>query len=312
MIIITGGRGPLGRAFQEMVAAEKIPNYLFPTSSECDLTKTTSLANYAISIGNPEIEGIIHLAAFSGGAQLSREKPASMITKNLLMTINVLEFARTYGIKRVILCLSTTCYSTDLIAPSEDQLHLLPQQGVDYAYAWAKRSMEPFMRAYNGEYGMSISCVLVNGIIGPHMNFRDGEMILPAALIKRFYGELQNNSQNFSILTDGSEIREYTLSADLARAVIWCYNNQDPNTLLNIGSTEQVTVKSAAFAIAKALGIPEMKLEFGGKELISRPIQSTNNSRFRALSNFKYTSFAESIVKTTSWYVSNVTSGDIK
>lgn len=308
MIIITGGRGPLGRAFQEMVDIEKSQSYLFPTSSECDLTQTNALANYVGSIGNPEIEGIIHLAAFSGGAQLSREKPASMITKNLLMTINVLEFARAFGINRVILCLSTTCYSTELLAPNEDKLHLLPQQGVDYAYAWAKRSMEPFMRAYNEQYRMSISCVLVNGIIGPHMNFRDGEMILPAALIKRFYSALQSNSHDFSILTDGSEIREYTLSTDLAHAVSWCYNNQQPNTLLNIGSTEQVTVRSAAVAIAKSLGIDEKKLEFGGKELISRAVQSTDNSRFRALSKFKYTNFDESINKTINWYLSNINS----
>ena len=310
MIIVTGGRGPLGRAFQEMVEVEENQKYFFPASSDCDLTQSTALVDYVASLGGPTIEGIIHLAAFSGGAQLSREKPASMITKNLLMTINVLEFARTYGIKRVILCLSTTCYSTELVAPSEDQLHSLPQQGVDYAYSWAKRSMEPFMRAYNEQFGMSISCVLVNGIIGPHMNFTEGEMILPAALIKRFYSELQRDSQEFSILTDGSEIREYTFSSDLARAISWCYTNQEPNTLLNIGSTEQVTVRAAAFAIAKSLGIDQKKLKFGGKELISRPIQSTDNSRFKSLSNFKYSSFSESIAKTTLWYVGSLSKGD--
>lgn len=303
MILVTGGRGPLGSAFKAIKLAENSSNYLFPTSKECDLTKLESLQNYVDSSSSKFLEGIIHLAAFSGGAQLSRDRPAEMITKNLLMAINVLEFARSNQIKRVILCLSTTCYSPELISPNEDQLHESPSNGVDYAYAWAKRTMEPLMRAYNQQYGLEVSCVVVNGIIGPLMNFMEGQMILPAALISRFETERHKINPNFSILTDGSEVREYTYSFDLARAIEWCFHHQSPNTLLNVGSTEQVTVKFAAETIASCLGIQSDKLTFGGKELISRPIQSTDNARFVKLSGFRFTDFQEAITKTVEWYL---------
>jgi nucleoside-diphosphate-sugar epimerase len=159
------------------------------------------------------------------------------------------------------------------------------------------------MRAYNQQFDLEVSCVVVNGIIGPHMNFREGEMILPAALINRFESELRKNKPNYSILTDGSEIREYTYSYDLARAIDWCFSKQPPDTILNIGSTEQVTVKFAAEIIATCLGIEKDRLSFGGKELISRPIQSTDNSNFRKMSDFNYTSFREAITKTVEWYL---------
>jgi GDP-L-fucose synthase len=305
MILVTGGRGPLGSAFQEIKVAEKSSNYLFPTSNDVDLTIANRLQDYVESSSHKDIQGIIHLAAFSGGAQLSKDRPAEMITKNLLMAINILEFARLNQVKRVILCLSTTCYSPELISPDEDQLHVKPSNGVDYAYAWAKRSMEPLMKAYNQQYGLEVSCVVINGIIGPGMNFTEGQMILPAALIQRFESERHSLSPNFSILTDGSEIREYTYSYDLARAIDWCFHNQAPDTVLNIGSTEQVTVRFAAEKIADCLGIEIDLLRFGNKELISRAIQSTDNSRFRDLSGFQYTNFQEAITKTVEWYLTS-------
>lgn len=305
MILVTGGRGPLGRAFQAIKLAENSSNYLFPTSKEVDLTKADGMQNYVDSSSLKDIQGIIHLAAFSGGAQLSKDRPAEMIAKNLLMAINILEFARSNQVKRVILCLSTTCYSPEMISPNEDQLHERPSNGVDYAYAWAKRSMEPLMRAYNQQYGLEVSCVVVNGIIGPSMNFTEGQMILPAALIQRFESERHSLNPNFSILTDGSEIREYSYSYDLARAIDWCFHQQAKNTVLNVGSTEQVTVRFAAEKIAECLGIEIDQLRFGGKELISRAIQSTDNSRFRDLSSFQYTNFHEAIAKTVEWYLTS-------
>jgi GDP-L-fucose synthase len=137
------------------------------------------------------------------------------------------------------------------------------------------------------------------------MNFKEGQMILPAALISRFETERHKIKPNFSILTDGSEVREYTYSFDLARAIDWCFHHQDPNTLLNVGSTEQVTVKFAAETIARCLGIERDKLTFGGKELISRPIQSTDNARFVKMSGFKYTNFQEAITETVEWYLNS-------
>jgi GDP-L-fucose synthase len=301
MILVSGGGGPLGLAFKEVVKGQK--DYCFPNSKECNLELAESIDIYT-SKNELNLNGIIHLAAFSGGASLSRMKPAEMISRNLMMAINVLEFARKSGIKRVLLCISTSAYSPKIDSPKETDLHSHQIEGIDYAYSWAKRSMEPLMRAFNEQYGMEVICVVINGIIGPGMNFREGEMILPAALIKKFSVSTGNTPPNLQVLTDGSEIREYSASSDIAKAVLWCYKNQPPSTILNIGSSEKVTVRRVAELIATFLNLNPLEIVYGDKTHISRPIQSTDNRKFIGLSNFKYISIEDTIKLAVEWYVS--------
>lgn len=286
MIIVTGSGGPLGFAFKDLYNDDSI--YLYPRSFECNLEDFESIVSYTKKKSSGDIHGIIHLAAFSGGAKLSQNRPASMLTKNLRMAINLLEFARINRVKRVLLCLSTTCYSPNLNSPNEDQLHEFPVTGIDYAYSWAKRTFEPLMRAYIHEFQLEVVCVVVNGIVGPNMNFKDDESILPAALIKRFILEKESGCRDFKVLTDGSEIREYTFSYDLAKAVKWCFLNQENGTLLNIGNTMKYSVKEIAYLICDEIGINRGEINFGSKALISRPAQSADNSRFLDISNFEY------------------------
>jgi GDP-L-fucose synthase len=256
-----------------------------------------------------KIQGVIHLAAKSGGAHLSDTQPADIFRENMLMAINVLEIARKFNIPRVIMTLSTACYSEEIDNPSEGSLHTEPAVGRDYSYAYAKRMMEPLMRAYNQQHSMEVSCVLVNGIIGPNMNYRENESILPAALIRRFYDAKLDGKNDLTVWGDGSPIREYSDSSDLARAIMWCFENQPKDTLLNVGSTEKITVRKCAESIAKALGINPNNLDFDSGKNGGRKIQSTDNSKFRALSNFEYTPFEVSITKTVNWYVNQKNSG---
>jgi GDP-L-fucose synthase len=300
MILVTGSGGPLGSALKNQLGNLG----LYPRSFECDLTDQGSISDWADDkLHHKKIDGVIHLAAKSGGAHLSDTQPADIFRENMLMAINVLELARKLNIPRVIMTLSTACYSEGIDNPSESNLHAEPALGRDYSYAYAKRMMEPLMRAYNQQYSMGVSCVLVNGIIGPNMNYREKESILPAALIRRFYDAKVQGRNDLTVWGDGSPVREYSDSSDLARAIMWCFENQSKDSLLNIGSTEKITVRQCAESIARALGINPKNLDFDISKNGGRKIQSTDNSKFRALSNFEYTPFDLSIVKTVNWYV---------
>lgn len=299
MILVTGSSGPFGSAFKSLKRSDE---FIFVDSSDFNLLSFDSTFKYIDNLKEKvPISGVIHLAARSGGAELSKSKPGTLFSENIIMVLNLLDVCKKLNISRIILTLSTTCYSSDLIAPKEEMIHSGPLMGNDYSYGYAKRMFEPIMRSYNTEFGMKISCILVNGIIGPFMNFRDGESILPAALIKRFYG-LKNSSGKLEVWGDGSPIREYTFSTDLAEATFWCFNNQEVNTLLNIGSTEKITVKQCAAEICLALDIETDRLYFNSTKPNGRLIQNTNNTEFISKSNFVYVKFSEMIFKTVKWY----------
>jgi GDP-L-fucose synthase len=137
------------------------------------------------------------------------------------------------------------------------------------------------------------------------MHFGEDRSILPAALIKKFY-EYRNSSDNILLWGDGSPVREYTSAKDLARAMIWCVRNQDRNTLLNIGNTARISVKDLANTIALKMGIELSRLRFEGNAGTGRQLQSTNNTRFVAMSNFTYESIESAIDSAIQYFESEV------
>ena len=123
---------------------------------------------------------------------------------------------------------------------------------------------------------------------------------VPAIIIKA----VAAHDGQLEVWGDGSPIREYTFSTDLAEATIWCFNNQEINTLLNIGSTEKITVKQCALEICSALDIDSNRLFFDSSKPNGRLIQNTSNTEFVSRSNFVYTKSSKMIHDTVKWYES--------
>lgn len=289
-LLFSGLGGPLG------IAVNKHFNYLSGSlgfrSSDCNLLDKISTIDFFDKVRkNNKGKNVtyIHIAAVSGGSHLSDKIPATLFVENMEMAINSLEACRISNINRVILVLSTACYSSKLDNPSESDLHKYPIETSEFGYSYAKRMLEVLMRAYNKQYKMNISCVLVNGVIGSGMKFDPSISILPAALIQKFIDNKSNES-TIELWGDGKPIREYTSSKDLASALDWCLRNQEPNTLLNIGNTNKISVKELSFLIADLVGIDKNRIKFNGSQTSGKSIQATNNCNFVERSNFQYES----------------------
>jgi GDP-L-fucose synthase len=287
-LLFSGLGGPLGIAVQNHFAKSR--NSLGFRSTDCNLLHKKNTVEFFTSIRSkfPDKSiSYIHIAAVSGGSHLSERIPATLFVENIEMAINSLEACRSSKINRVILVLSTSCYSSQLQDPSEQDLHKYPIDTAEFGYSYAKRMFEVLMRAYNKQYKMQISCVLVNGIIGQGMNFDPSKSILPAALIKKFVDN-KNNENEIELWGNGEPIREYSSSKDLALALDWCLSNQKPDTLLNIGNSSKISVIELAFLIAEIIGIDKNRIKFNGSKTSGKQIQSTNNGKFVGLSDFKY------------------------
>lgn len=306
MILITGSTGPLGMAFRGL---KECNQFIFSDTSICDLTNLEETKDYFARLKlQSEIEAIIHLAAKSGGVKLSQTSPADLITVNLQMAMNILNVAKDAAIPRVILALSTSCYSSNLVNPREDQILEGEISSGDYAYAYAKRMFVPLMKSFNSQFSMKITCSVINGVVGPYMNFKDEESTLVPALIRRIYSE-KSSSKQVTVWGDGSPLREYTYSEDLARALIWTIKGQDIGTTLNIGNTQKISVREVAEIICKSFEISTDRLYFDRSKPNGRSIQSTDNSNFVLKSNFKYKTPQEAIMIASNWFKSAIENG---
>ncbi len=301
-ILVTGGTGLLGTGLKAIASQYPDRTFIFLSSRDCNLTKSEEVQR-CVETHSPD--AIMHLAALSGGVQYSTKYPATLLRDNLLMNSNVLEATRMTHVKKTVMTLSTGMYPPDAVNPiKEEYIHDGYPHGSNYSYSFAKRLIDPSIKAYRAEYGMNVIGLISNGIFGENANFRSEESIMLAALIRRFY-ENKDKDEKIVIWGDGSPLREYTYSQDMARAFMWCLDHYDDSQILNVGSTEEHSVKETAYMIADILGVNRDRIEFD----VSRPNgiykKSTDNSRFLSLSKFQYTSFRVGLEKVIEWFSQN-------
>lgn len=301
-ILVTGGSGVLGTAIKAISTDFPDRNFNYLSSKDCDLTKLDEVLSV---FGAHRPDAMLHFAAISGGIQYSMKYPATMLRDNVLMNINVLEAARLLGIKKTAMTLSAGMYPVTAPIPlSEDDIHNGYPHETNYSYSFAKRLIDPSIKAYRAEYGVNVIGLISNGIFGPNMNFRPEEAVMVGDLIRRFY-ENRDSGQNVTIWGDGSPLREYTYSEDLARAFMWCLDHYDDAQVLNAGSTEEVSVKDTAYMIADAIGVPRERVVFDTSKPSGIYKKGTDNSRFVNLSGFKYRDFKTGLEATVKWFVEN-------
>jgi len=299
-ILVTGSSAVLGTALRWI--SEQYPgrNFRFLTSRDCDLTEKDATFKCIESF---QPDAIIHLAALSGGISLSMNHPATILRENVSMNLNVLEAARAFKVAKIVMTLSTGMYPADAPNPlREEYIHNGYPHESNYGYAFAKRLVDPAIRAYRTEYGMNVIGLIPNGIFGENDNFNHEDASMLPALIRRFY-ENRSGASKITVWGDGSPLREYTYARDLARAYMWCLDNYDCQQVLNIGSTEEHSIKEIAFMVADSIGINSNRIEFDLAKPAGIFKKSTDNSRFVNLSCFTYTPFRTGLEYTIRWFI---------
>jgi GDP-L-fucose synthase len=301
-ILISGGTGLLGMGIHSIVSEYPESEFIFFGSRECDLTNLDDVL-YFVDRHRPD--AFIHTAALVGGIRFTSKYPASILRSNILMDINVLEAQRQCGIDKVILTLSTGMYAQNTPNPiKESSLHYGFPHASNYSYSFGKRLIDPLIKAYRQEYLSNVIGLIPNCIFGENMNYRTDESLVVAALIRRFY-ENRDNAESIVVWGDGTQLREYTYSRDMARAYMWCLDNYDSEQVLHIGSTEEYSIMYIAHAIADALGIDRKRIIFDDTKPNGVYRKSTDNSLFLEQSNFKYTPFKDGLNRTVQWFVEN-------
>src|SRR5206468_4283855 len=100
---------------------------------------------------------------------------------------------------------------------------------------------------------------------------------------------------------DGSPLRELTYSRDMARAFMWALRHYDEPNILNVGTSEEVSVKEVAHAIADCLGIDHRRVTFDPSKPGGVFRKTSDTSKFRALANLEFTPFRVGLKHTLDW-----------
>ena len=299
-ILVTGSSGVLGSALKETAKNHSGRDFTFLKSQDCDLTDANKTLNI---VKSTEPDAILNLAAVSGGIGLGMKHQASLLRDNMLMAINILEGARKCKIRKTVMALSSGMYPPNAPLPlNEDTIHDGYPHLSFYGYFFAKRMVDPAIRAYREEYGINVIGLIPNGIFGENDNYNFDDAPMLPSLIRRFY-ENRDNESEIVVWGDGTPLREYTYSKDIANAFMWALDNYDDDQCLNVGSIEENSISEIAIMIAEILSIDRKRIIFDATKPKGVFKKSTDNSRFLALSDFQYTSFRKALEKTIEWFV---------
>ena len=293
-LLVTGGTGMVGSAFKNI---ETDHDLILVGSKDCDLMNyDQTFEMFAYYMPN----AVIHLAAKVGGVKGNSEYVADYFHENIVINTNVLDISKCFRIGKVVSLLSTCIYPDSPTYPlTEDQIHSGEPHKSNFGYAYAKRMLEVHTRAIRQQYGLKYITAVPNNIYGPHDNFdlENGHVV--PAIIRKF----QEN--NPVLWGDGSPLREFTYSEDIANALLLLLENYDGESPVNIGNPSQVSIRELAELIS--IFFPNIeKIEWD----INKPSgqykkPSSNNLFLSMFPNFEYTSLQDGLNKTTEWFKSN-------
>lgn len=147
---------------------------------------------------------------------------------------------------------------------------------------------------------------------GPNDNFAEYGHVIPGLinrmnqLIKAEDG-IQQKDKSFVVYGSGRPMRQFIYSLDLAKLILWAFDNWNSiqPIILSIDEDDEVTIAQAAESVAKALKF-EGKIVFDTSKTDGVYKKTASNGKMRKLlPNFKFTSFDVAIQKSVDWYLQN-------
>lgn len=251
-IYIAGHRGMVGSACWRLLDSKGFTNIIGRTSKELDLRNQSQVESF-IREENPDI--IIDAAAKVGGILANDTYPYEFLMDNMLIQNNLIRAAHQNNVPKFIFLGSSCIYPKMAPQPLREEYLLTgPLEPTNEWYAIAKISGVKLIEALRKQYNRDYVALMPTNLYGPNDNFDlQSSHVLPA-MIRKFYEAKENDHAPVTLWGTGTPKREFMHVDDLAQAVLFAMENKLPETLYNIGTGKDLSIKELAEMIQKTIG----------------------------------------------------------
>jgi UDP-glucose 4-epimerase len=191
------------------------------------------------------VSRIIHLAAQTSVVR-SVQNPLQDVRVNYAGTVQVLEYARSHGVEKVVLASSAAVYGdvTELPVRETATVHPLSPYGVD------KLGGEHFLHYYSAVHGVPGTALRFFNVYGPRQDPRS-----PYSGVISIFADRAMAGRALTIFGTGEQTRDFVYVGDVARAVVRaCLSSDGDRAVINIGTGREVTVNELAGTIVRLCG----------------------------------------------------------
>jgi GDP-L-fucose synthase len=251
-IYIAGHRGMVGSACWRLLDSKGFTNIIGRTSKELDLRDQSQVESF-IREEKPDI--IIDAAAKVGGILANDTYPYEFLMDNMLIQNNLIRAAHQNNVPKFIFLGSSCIYPKMAPQPLREEYLLTgPLEPTNEWYAIAKISGVKLIEALRKQYNRDYVALMPTNLYGPNDNFDlQSSHVLPA-MIRKFYEAKENDHAPVTLWGTGTPKREFMHVDDLAQAVLFAMENKLPETLYNIGTGKDLSIKELAEMIQKTVG----------------------------------------------------------
>ena len=165
------------------------------------------------------------------------------------------------GIKNLIF-LGSSCVYPRLCKQPIKETYLLdgPLEKTNDAYAIAKIAGIKMCESYNTQYKTNYKTLMPTNTFGPNDNYDKLNSHFIPALIRKVHEIKINKKKQLIVWGNGLAKREILYVDDLAESCVYFMNKKVKETLINIGSGKDLTIKQYAKLMLNIL-IPKNKIK---------------------------------------------------
>ena len=249
-IFIAGHKGMLGSAILRILKKKGYKNLLIIDKKKLDLRNQKSVKKY-LQIKKPD--AIIIAAAKVGGIKANVDYPASFIKDNLQIQTNLISSGYDTNVKKLILFGSSCIYPKDLKKPiKENQILTGSLESTNESYSVAKIAGIKMIEAFNKQYKTNYICLMPCNLFGPNDNYDlKNSHFLPALIRKISVASKKNKI--VKLWGTGRPLREILYVDEVAEACEYFLKKKTNTSLINIGSSVEMTIKDYAFKVKKKI-----------------------------------------------------------
>lgn len=179
-----------------------------------------------------DAERVFHLAALADIVP-SIQRPDDYFETNVTGTFNVLQAARSAGVRKFVYAASSSCYGIPDAYPTAEDAEIRPQ----YPYALTKYLGEEMALHWAQVYGMPVLSLRFFNVYGPRARTSGSY----GAVFGVFLAQLLAN-EPLTIVGDGEQTRDFTYVGDVADAVATAGGSDVIGEALNVGTGKDVSV----------------------------------------------------------------------
>lgn len=297
-IFVAGETGLVGRA---VLRALEGHGAIVLSAPHVKLDLTDQQATFAWMAAHKP-DAVIMAAGRVGGIGANMSAPADFIRDNLSMAQNVIDGAHRAGVQNLLYLGSSCIYPKEAAQPmTESALMSGALEPSNEGYAIAKIAGLKMCEFYTRQYGRRYISAMPTNLYGPFDQFDTQKSHVIPAMMMKFHAAKMAGERMVTVWGSGVPLREFLHVDDLAAALLLMLEKHDGKDFLNIGSGEEVSIRSLAGLMKKVTGF-EGAVVFD-KSKPDGPLRKLiESSKIRALGWQPRVTLEEGLRSTYAWY----------